>query len=349
MTKKMISLASFGILLLIIGVAGGTFYYVKADKQLSTHIKEDYQPKNKKATDNLELTISGDLNYRISQSDDNKFHVEGTTYSLDKSQKFDWKKSETDDATKIDLTFTKSTEKMPAIGVNFWETEHQSVYLSIPKSYKTITIKGQKNSQVNLFDMTTDNLILKNEGAHVTLANSKLTTLNVTGHASYISLFDLKVEKEITASNESATLDINNTKSPIILLKNNDGEILASEVKGSIEVITESGDISLTEIKGPITATSQNGTINWDSAYLEDDANLTTVNGDVFARFGYRPKDSSIKAKSQTGDITLFNKDTDHFKIKNAKHTLSIETSSGDIDVSAEGYEDYDDELDDDF
>ena len=249
----------------------------------------------------------------------------------------------------MELNFTKSTKKSPPIGVNFWETEHQSVYLSIPKSYKTITVKGQKNSQVNLFDMTTDNLILKNEGAHVTLANSKLTTLNVTGNASYISLFDLKVEKEITASNESATLDINNTKSPIILLKNNDGEILASEVKGSIEATTESGDISLTEIKGPITATSQNGTINWDSAYLEDDANLTTVNGDVFARFGYRPKDSSIKAKSQNGDITLFNKDTDHFKIKNAKHTLSIETSSGDIDVSAEGYEDYDDELDDDF
>ncbi|MDF0480646.1 DUF4097 domain-containing protein [Vagococcus sp. PNs007] len=349
MTKKMISLASFGILLLIIGVAGGTFYYVKADKQLSAHIKEEYQPKNKKTTDNLELTIAGDLNYRISQSDDTKFHVEGTTYSLDKNQKFDWKKSETDDTTKMELNFTKSTKKSPPIGVNFWETDHQSVYLSIPKSYKTITVKGQKNSQVNLFDMTTDNLILKNEGAHVTLANSKLTTLNVTGNASYISLFDLKVEKEITASNDSTTLDISNTKSPNIHLKNNDGEILASEVKGSLEVITENGDISLTEITGPITATSQNGTLNWDGDHLEDDTSLTTVNGDVFARFGNRPKNSSIKAKSQNGDITLFNKDTDHFKIKNAKHTLSIETSSGDIDVSAEGYEDYDDELNDDF
>ena len=349
MTKKMISLASLGILLLIIGVAGGTFYYVKADKQLSTHIKEDYQPKNKKATDNLELTIAGDLNYRISQSDDAKFHVEGTTYSLDKNQKFDWKKSETDDTTKMELNFTKSKKKAPPIGVNFWETDHQSVYLSIPKSYKTITIKGQKNSQVNLFEMTTDNLILKNEGAHVTLANSKLTTLDVKGHAAYLSLFDLKVEKELTASNDSSTLDISNTKSPNIHLKNNDGEILASEVKGNLEVTTENGDISLTEIKGPITATSQNGTLNWDGDHLEDDASLTTINGDVFARFGNRPKNSSIKAKSQNGDITLFNKDTDHFKIKNAKHTLSIETSSGDIDVSSEGYEDYDDELNDNF
>lgn len=346
MKKKVISFAVFGTILAVVGGVGGAIYFPKAEKQSRTSIDERYQVK--KNTKNLELSVKGNIRYQLYESPDQDVHVSGQAHSVTTKQSFDFQPRENGDKTAIDVAFTETGDYREYVQLGF----SQYVEIAIPASFETITINSTQNSQVEIDNLKTKELVL-NADSHdySNLRNLRVDNLTVNAQAGRIHLSDIKAQKTVTMKGEQGDFTISNSRAEKFAIHNTDGYISLSELTGNSQVQTTGGFVTLSELKGKTAVETVDGDIDWEHSKIIDDLTIKTSTGDIRVNLERQPSNFSIATKNDNGTVRLFGKERASMKKGTGNPTLTLESLHGDIRVYDEDseYDEYDETFDETF
>lgn len=341
MKKKVIGFAVFGTILAIIGGVGSAINFPKAEKQTKTAINERY--KIKQNNKNLTIALKGNINYYVYESEDQDIHISGEAHSVVGKQSFTWKPSETGDKTLIDVTFTETDDYRNFIQLGF----SQYVNIAIPSSFESITVNSSKNSQVDISDLKTTDLVFNtDQHRYSSLENLRLDSLTVNAKSGSVDLTDITVQETLNLKGDQGSLTINNSRAKLFDIQNADGYISLNKLIGDTTIKTDSGIISLNDLKGKVSAVTIDGNIDWDYGKLTDNLDFKTTSGDIRINLETRPNNFNITTKTKNGSVSLFGKEQNKLKKGTGDPTLTLESLHGDIRVYDEDteYKDYDDE-----
>lgn len=343
MKKKVIGFAVFGLVLATVGGIGSAVYFPKAEKQSRTSIDERYQVKQNNK--NLELSIKGNIDYRFTESSDQDIHISGKAHSVMSEQRFTWKPVESGDKTLVEVAFTETGEYQNYIQLGF----SQFVTIAIPTSFESITINGDKDSNVNISDLKTADLVLNIDSHDYThLSNLTLDNLTVTAKAGSVSLDNIKAQEKVSLKGDQGYFSLYDSRAESFTVESVDGQVDLNDLTGDSTVKTEGGFVTLASLKGKTSVETIDGYIDWEDSKLTDDLQVKTTSGNIRINLERRPNNFTITTKSNNGTVRLFGKEKKSLKKGSGGPTLTLESLHGDIRVDDEDSE-YDEYTDDDF
>jgi len=172
-----------------------------------------------------------------------------------------------------------------------------------------------------------------------TSGDIKISDIDVSGEfevktvSGTVSMRNLDVGDQIEIETVSGEIEIDDIKgNEGILMKSVSGEINTSNliISGKMEISTTSGDLNFNDaiIDGNINLKSVSGEIIFKSMQGED-ITLKSVSGDINGTLIGDPDTYTVESHSTSGDI-------DVPKSKDGSNTLSVKTTSGDIEIDFE-------------
>ena len=128
-----------------------------------------------------------------------------------------------------------------------------------------------------------------------------------------------------------------------VAVKTDDGDVVAGNIEGKIELRTSDGDVDLGELKGPtIMVKTSDGDVMAES--LEGgDIEIRSSDGDIIVE---RLVGDDVSASTSDGDVTLKKVNAKSISVRSSDGDLSLaasvgelwaKTSDGDIDVRIDG------------
>ena len=114
------------------------------------------------------------------------------------------------------------------------------------------------------------------------------------------------------------------------------GDVVASDVEAANSVISSvSGDITVDNNVKEISIDTDSGDVALITPRITDDIDITTLSGDVDIKVAIEPTDVSFSIDTLSGDVNLFDKYAEDAKLGNGSTQVTIETTSGDIEVTS--------------
>ena len=173
--------------------------------------------------------------------------------------------------------------------------------------------------------------------------------LDVTIHGGSTDVDMTRIDGQVNANIGSGNLHLNNVNGPLNL-NTGSGDITISDEQGSVNAHTGSGNIQINQLIGPVNLSTDSGDITLEQAHISGQDQLQTSSGNIHfsgvldARGNYQmntssgnitlslPASSSFQLAATTDSGTIHN--AFNTSTGNAPHpTLTLKTSSGDIDV----------------
>ena len=218
-------------------------------------------------------------------------------------------------------TLTVKTKKQTGfMFFNFWNSTDEDEYI-------IITVPENKSRSLDIESSTADIVIQDLD------FSGKIETS--TGD---ITLSNLKADAALELQVSTGDIYIKNCKLDSLYTEASTGQvnISNSEIKGKYQAETSTGDITLNS--STVDSVLFNGStsdIKFQSTVCKN-INIETSTGDISLGLKGNKDDYSIKFSTSTGDMIIDGDEIDgkHFEASRGSNMITIDTSTGDIDIS---------------
>lgn len=311
MKKTTAFFLTVGVLAIIVGGTGSAYFYNKVNQSIvAKGSHEEYDLKNGSSIKEATINLNGNAHFTIQTDNSEKITMEN--------------EGSRTSAVKSSLTVKESTPKMTidaaanttnseignhdfSWGFSFFNNFEPSVIITIPNSIEKLTFKGSPNNYVDFTGI--DN-------------------------------------KELSVDFKNTDVSFNSIVSDTIDVTMNSGDLYLNQVKGDTSLNVNRGSVDIYDLAGSLDVQINSGEFRLYGSDLPKKLTALVKKGDISISTDEILYDTYIKAKSDLGDVSIFDDDHSTYKNGTAKRTFDLESRFGDISVDGPS-NDYDDDFDD--
>jgi DUF4097 and DUF4098 domain-containing protein YvlB len=197
-----------------------------------------------------------------------------------------------------------------------------SLTLKIPKKYDKNFSVSSSVGNINLPDLTLDEINIHTNVGDMNLGNIKANDISVSSSTGHISGKSL-IGDSININTSTGNVDI-------------------SEVRGCIDTSTSTGNVTINEVCGCIEASTSTGNMSFGIEKLTGDIDFCSSTGALDLTLAKKAQNATINAKSDFGTVNSdlnFNKvyvkssESIDATIGNGDHDINVTSSTGTIDI----------------
>lgn len=341
MKKTTAFFLTVGVLAMIIGGIGSITFFRRAEHSMTEVKKEQYTIKNKQAIKEVHLNLSGNADYiKVYSDNSNKIKLNTKNY-LSSSLKGSLSVKEESDKLTATIKTSQTKKEQDFIQFNVFD-RGSSTSVVIPENTEKLVISGDASGDVDLSDLTIENLTIKMTNADLSFGN--LNAKEATIHSDYgsISIYgEAKIEKS-TFSTKSGDVRVSDFTSSNWSVLSRDGDISLERTKGNVSIESTNGDIYTTDIKGEATVKSINGDFELYGTEIPKKLAVELKQGDIQIYPDEILYNTAITAETHMGDCSIFGKNRTSYKQGKESNSMNLKTKYGDITI--DGPSEYEDD-----
>ncbi|QDX93510.1 hypothetical protein EEL32_01310 [Brevibacillus laterosporus] len=216
-----------------------------------------------------------------------------------------------------------------------WTSSNKNTELQIREENDKLLITTKRpNSWFSI------NFSMNERGLSISLPKKTWEKMNLNSSSGNITITDV-LTKEFVASSTSGNIEIQHLESEKNDIQVTSGNVEISELLASYSTIeSSSGDVEVKAATGEIKANSTSGNINLHTAEVANNLTLEASSGDIKVVTNKQPVDTRFVAKTSSGEIqtnleglfkSISDKNVEATSGKVIKHTVHVETTSGNI------------------
>ena len=150
--------------------------------------------------------------------------------------------------------------------------------------------------------------------------------------------FNVPENVDVKMSSDLGDMEVSGIRNKSTILQTSLGDIIATNILGSIDFETALGDISMTKVAGKIKATTSNGDISGKEITISDDCKLDSSLGDIDFQLNNPISECNLNLNTSLGKVKvnrpdLKTKSQKELKTGNGKFKVNMNTSLGKIIV----------------
>ncbi|MFN6038425.1 MAG: DUF4097 family beta strand repeat-containing protein, partial [Bacteroidota bacterium] len=212
----------------------------------------------------------------------------------------------------------------------------ERTYISMNYNYK-LKAKGvfskKKEGNCELSYELKDSVLTIN----VQRKNQKFSGISVLSESSKME-FNVPENVDVKMSSDLGDMEVSGIRNKSTILQTSLGDIIATNILGSIDLETTLGDISMTKVIGQIKATTSNGDISGKEITISDDCKLDSSLGDIDFQLNNPISDCNLNLNTSLGKVKvnrsdLKTKSQKELKTGKGKFKVIMQTSLGKIIV----------------
>jgi hypothetical protein len=261
--------------------------------------------------------------------------IEKVNYSESKKEKGLWRSF--NDTLKVDTLFN-GVKALVFKGDKSDIVIQGSERTSISMNYKyKLKAKGvfskKKEGNCELSYELKDSVLTIN----VQRKNQKFSGISVLSESSKME-FNVPENVDVKMSSDLGDMEVSGIRNKSTILQTSLGDIIATNILGSIDLETALGDITMTKVIGKIKATTSNGDISGKEITISDDCKLDSSLGDIDFQLNNPISECNLNLNTSLGKVKvnrsdLKTKSQKELKTGNGKFKVNMNTSLGKIIV----------------
>ncbi|WP_071130246.1 DUF4097 family beta strand repeat-containing protein [Enterococcus timonensis] len=334
MKKSSLALLIVSMIFIVVGALIAAFTFTGAKEDVTTVYAESFPLKS----DTLTIDVNTKFYYQLVAGSSDEVKVSASYLDLGQTTlSADLKNDQLTVATATNDTAEKALNT-----INDGVIQQQEFTIEIPASVKHLHLIGSNgyvsdlslesldvssyNEVINLYNLTVDEFSTSGDESNVSLQNSVIKSLNANAKSGFLELSSVKVDQG-TVTGDNLNLNLQNVSTK------------------KIATTLTKGDITLGNYTGEFSLDGQSVGVNLSDGIMGN-LDLTVTHGSIYGNFNEKPTETKIVAKSDAGQISLF--DQKEFGNSETKYLWQLNTTLGDINLdSYGGY--YDEAFDDDY
>lgn len=167
--------------------------------------------------------------------------------------------------------------------------------------------------------------------------NQKFSGISVLSESSKME-FNVPENVDVKMSSDLGDMEVSGIRNKSTILQTSLGDIIATNILGSIDLETALGDISMTKVTGKIKATTSNGDISGKEITISDDCKLDSSLGDIDFQLNNPISECNLNLNTSLGKVKvnrsdLKTKSQKELKTGSGKFKVNMNTSLGKIIV----------------
>lgn len=347
MKKRTIFFIAMAVIMMAVGGIGSVVYYRIASKTMVNQIDKHYTLKDTKNLENVEFTVNGNVPVSIItnyDSDEIKLDVSSTVKT---PISVDWDAKESDGKTSINLTlnrepFVNDTHEIFTFGFGFWDEVYQPAAIYLPENMANLTINNQSKSDVELLgELKLNSLKATSKSGSISTSLLTADKVEFTSETGDIMLNSEITANEMNVKSNQGDIYLYTVNADKLKLESDSGDISVYESKGGFTVQNTSGESTFENVRGTMTMTGKSGSFSLNGYESLQTLDVTLESGDIDISFtDTLPKNLSIEASTEVGDINLLDSNKTSYKAGDGKQVYTLKTKLGDIDVYGYDYDD---------
>lgn len=234
--------------------------------------------------------------------------------------------------------------------IKFFSTGKQEE-VEISQDFKNIEVESD-NADILLLPSTASSSrveLLNSNNNYKLSAKVKGNTLEIEVGQKWLSLFSFnffgktptiqvylpeKTFGTIQAETDNGTIQVSGISSKKLVAETDNGEVIFNDLKvQSLLAESDNGDLLFENIEGKIVGESSNGDISYKVETLNQSIEFENDNGSIFVETAKEPKNVTIEADTDNGELTIFGKANSSTTFGNGEATVKLTSDNGDIVV----------------
>ncbi|MTD38294.1 DUF4097 family beta strand repeat protein [Erwinia sp. CPCC 100877] len=332
MKKTTAFFLTVGVLAMIIGGIGSITYFRRAEHSMTETKQEQYTIKNKQGIKEVHLNLSGNAQrIKIYSDDSNKIKLNTKNYL---SYFLNSSLSVKEESDKLTATIKTSQKKRAHDSIQFNIFDRGSITsVAIPANTEKLVISGNASGDIDLSDLTIENLAVEMTNADLSFSNLNAKEAVIHSDHGDVSIYgESKIEKS-AFSTKNGDIRVAAFTSSEWSVHSRDGDVSLEQVKGNVTLESTNGDITVTDLKGEAAVKSVNGDFELYGTEIPKKLSVELKQGDIEIYPEEILYDTAITAEAHMGDSSIFNKNRTSYKQGKETNVMDLKTKYGDITI----------------